>query len=181
LPASPALLILRHSNRKPLEVLVRRSLLPFLTLALVACGGGSSASPEPSLSASTPEGAVRLFLQAVADSNITAMARLWGTDAGPASMTGKPSDYARRLEVTQIYLRNAPYRVTGTSEVTNDKARRSVQVELDRVDIDGKRCVRPVSVGVVNAGKHGWIVEAIDLTQAGTPGRSCALPTPAQG
>lgn len=157
---------------------MHRSLLPVLILVVVACGGGSSAAPEPSLSASTPEGAVRLFFQAVADSNINAMARMWGTESGPASVTGKPDNYGRRLEVTQVYLRNSPYKVTGTGEVANDRNRRTVQVELDRVDIDGKHCVRPLSVGVVNAGKLGWIVENIDLTQAGTPGRSCASAAP---
>jgi hypothetical protein len=142
-------------------------------LLLAACGGGSAAGPAPSLSATTPEGAVRLFLQSVADSNVAGMARLWGTASGPASVTGKPQDYPRRLEVTQLFLRNSPYRVTSTTPVPSDNDRKQVQVELDRTDIDGKRCVRTMSVVVVNAGKHGWIVEAIDLNQAGTPGRSC--------
>ena len=152
---------------------MRHHLLPVLAFVLAACGGGSASAPEPSLSATTPEGAVRLFLQAVADSNLAGMARLWGTAGGPASVTGKPQDYPRRMEVTQLFLRNSPYRVTATNPVQADSDRRQVQVELDRADIDGKRCVRSISVVVVNTGKHGWIVEAIDLNQAGTPGRSC--------
>jgi hypothetical protein len=165
--------MLRHSERSPSEDRVRHFLLPALALSLAACGGGSASAPAPSLAASTPEGAVRLFFQAVADSNVAEMARLWGTSSGPASVTGKPDDYVRRMEVTQLFLRNSPYRVTGTSPVQSDRDRRQVQLEVDRSDIDGKRCARNMSVVVVNAGKHGWIVEAMDLTQAGTPGRSC--------
>jgi hypothetical protein len=165
--------MLRHSERSPPEDRVRHYLLPVLAFSLVACGGGSASAPAPSLAASTPEGAVRLFFQAVADSNVTEMSRLWGTGNGPASVTGKPDDYVRRLEVTQLFLRNSPYRVTGTTPAQGDRDRRQVSLELDRTDIDGKRCARNLSVVVVNAGKHGWIVEAMDLTQAGTPGRSC--------
>ncbi|MDH4348594.1 MAG: hypothetical protein OEW17_07290 [Gemmatimonadota bacterium] len=153
---------------------MRYRLLPVLVLVLSACGGGSASSPEPSLAATTPEGAVRLFFQAVADSNVAGMARLWGTSNGPALVTGKPADYARRMEVTQLFLRNSPYRVTASTPSAAGSDQRDVQVELDRTDLDGKRCVRTISAVVVNAGKHGWIVEAIDLNQAGTPGRSCA-------
>jgi hypothetical protein len=152
---------------------VRHHQLPILVLLLAACGGGAASGPAPSLSATTPEGAVRLFFQAVADSNVAAMARLWGSAGGPAIETHKPPDYAKRMEITQLWLRNSPYRVTSTGAVPGESAKRQVQVELDRADIDGKRCVRSISVVVVNAGKDGWIVEAIDLNQAGTPGRSC--------
>jgi hypothetical protein len=35
---------------------------------------------------------VDAFMQAVADSNLTQMASLWGTSAGPAAKTNQPSD-----------------------------------------------------------------------------------------
>ncbi|TFG48911.1 MAG: hypothetical protein E4H38_05740 [Gemmatimonadales bacterium] len=152
---------------------MRLFLLPILAFSLAACGGSSAPRPAPSLAAATPEGAVRLFFQAVADSNVAEMSRLWGTASGPAAVTGKPEDYRRRMEVTQLFLRNSPYRVTAASPMQSDRDRQQVQVELDRSDIDGRRCARTMSVGVVNTGKHGWIIEAMDLTQAGTPGRSC--------
>ena len=161
---------------------MRHHQMPILVLVLAACGGGSASGPAPSLSATTPEGAVRLFFQSVADSNVAGMSRLWGTADGPASITGKPQDYVRRMEVTQLFLRNSPYRVTSTTPMAADSDRKQVQVELDRVDIDGKRCVRTMQVVVVNTGKQGWIVEAMDLNQAGTPGRSCTGgATPSQG
>jgi len=165
--------MLRHSERFPPEDRVRYFLLPVVAISLIACGGGAPAAPAPNLTATTPEGAVRLFFQAVADSNVAEMSRLWGSSGGPASVTGKPEDYLRRLEVTQLFLRNSPYRVTAATPTQSDRDRQQVQVELDRTDIDGKRCARTMAVVVVNAGKHGWIVEAMDQNQAGTPGRSC--------
>jgi hypothetical protein len=74
-----------------------------LLLALAACGGGpgptASAGPAP-----TPEQAVRSFMQAAADSNLTRMAQLWGTRAGSAAKTGQPPDYQRRIAIMQFYL-----------------------------------------------------------------------------
>ena len=147
-------------------------------LLIVACGG-SGASPAPLEMATTPEGAVRNFMQAVADSNIARMGRYWGTARGPASVTRQPHDYVQRLSVTQAFLRDSPFKVLRTDPVVNDAARQTVHLELDRSDLDGKRCVRKLPFIVVNTGKQGWIVTAIDLTQVGTPGRSCAAPIPA--
>ncbi len=127
----------------------------------------------PQESATTPEGAVRNFMQAVADSNITRMGRYWGTSRGPAGVVHHPADYEQRLFVTQSFLRGSPFRVQGTEPLGQDASRRLVRVELDRVDLDGNRCTRGVPFTVVNTGKSGWIVTAIDLTLAGTPGRSC--------
>ena len=50
-------------------------------------------------------------MQAVADSNLQKMARLWGTSAGPAAKTNQPPDYERRIVVMQAYLRNDDYRI----------------------------------------------------------------------
>jgi len=147
-------------------------------LLSVACGG-SGASPAPQEMATTPEGAVRNFMQAVADSNITRMGRYWGTSRGPASTTGQPQDYVQRLSITQAFLRDSPFKVSKTDPVVNDPARQTVHLEFDRSDRDGKRCIRKVPFTVVNTGKQGWIVTAIDLTQVGTPGRSCTAPIPA--
>ncbi len=142
-------------------------------LLTLACGGGPGAA-VPADTATTPEGAVRSFMQAIADSNITRMGRYWGTSRGPASQTHHPADYEQRLFVTQSFLRDTPFHILHTVPVTDDKNRMTVQVDLDRSDPDGTRCTRNVPFTVLNLGKQGWIVTSIDLTLAGTPGRSCA-------
>jgi hypothetical protein len=79
-----------------------------LITLLVGCGGGGSpASPAPGNSADSPETAVKNFMQAIADSNITRMTQLWGTAKGPAAETKKPDDYEKRMVITQLYLRGA--------------------------------------------------------------------------
>ncbi len=141
-------------------------LMTGVVLLSLACGGGPGAA-VPADSATTPEGAVRSFMQAIADSNITRMGRYWGTSRGPAA------DYEQRLFVTQSFLRDSPYHILRSGEVAGDKNRQMVQVDLDRTDPDGTRCTRNVPFTVLNVGKHGWIVTSIDLTLAGTPGRAC--------
>jgi hypothetical protein len=132
---------------------------------LAGCGG--SQSPAPENPEATPQGAIRAFMQAVADSNITRMTELWGSENGPASMTRKPEDYQRRMVITQLYLRNAPYKILREDPVTGDPKRRIVTVDLDRRD-----CTKTVPVTVVSVGKT-WIVNQVDLNQAGAPVRPC--------
>lgn len=146
--------------------------LPAVLLLAIACGGGQVSSASPDENATTPDAAVKNFLQAVADSNMTRMGRFWGTGKGPAGIVKQPADYERRLLVTQAYLRGSPYRVVGMDRVSDD--RMTVTVDLDRRDSDGKSCVRKVPVGVVRTGKYGWVVTSIDLNQAGPPSRPCS-------
>jgi hypothetical protein len=164
--------MLRASLPARLEVCVSHRLLSGLLLLSLACGGGPGGA-VPADSATTPEGAVRSFMQAVADSNINRMGRYWGTSRGPASQVRHPSDYEQRLFVTQSFLRDSPFRILRTDPVSDDRNRVTVQVDLDRTDSDGTRCTRSVPFTALNLGKHGWIVTSIDLTLAGTPGRSC--------
>ena len=149
---------------------------PLVLLLLAACGGGQAAPAAPADLATTGEGAVRAFLQAVADSNITRMARYWGSANGPAATTGQPTGYEQRLAVTQIYLRNSPYKILSTDPVTHDVSRLQVNVSFDRTDTDGSTCLRTAPITVVNTGKTGWIVTSLDLTVVGTPGHACNAP-----
>jgi hypothetical protein len=149
--------------------------LPVLFLAL-ACGGGGGSQPSPNDVASTPDAAVRSFMQAVADSNITRMGRYWGSGKGPAAVVGQPSDHQQRLTVAQSYLRRSAYRVVRMDPVSDQKM--TVVVDLDRRDPDGTTCVRQVPFAVIKTGKYGWIVSAIDLNQAGAPARPCATRRP---
>ncbi len=154
-----------------------RPLLPVIVLCLTACGGGPQ-NPAPLDVATSPESAVRNFMEAVADSNITRMGRFWGTAKGPAGVLRQPSDYQQRLGVTQAFLRNSPFRIIRIDPVSGDDKRRMVVVELSRADPDGNKCTKAIPFGVIDTGKHGWIVNAINLTLAGTPGRACSGPRP---
>lgn len=153
--------------------------MPVLML-VVACGGGGGGSqqPSPSEAATTPDGAVRSFMQAVADSNIIRMARYWGTAKGPAGVVNQPADHPQRLTVTQSYLRASPYRVVRMDPDPKSGDRMIVTVDLDRKDPGGASCVRQVPFTVVKTSKYGWIVSSIDLNLAGAPGRPCSTKTP---
>jgi hypothetical protein len=155
--------------------LVRVRLMPVVLVLLVACGGSPSSAPAPADNAATAAVAVQRFLQAVADSNVAEMGRYWGTSRGPAAITHQPGDYEQRLLVTQLYLRQAPFRVVRSDPVTGDDSRMMVSVDLDRT-----QCTRTVPFTVVRTSDHGWIVQNVDLTQAGTPGRPCEGATPRQ-
>ena len=61
-------------------------------LLLAACGGGTSA-PNSAQPAGSASGAVRSFMQAVADSNLDKMASLWGTAEWP----GREDEHPTRL------------------------------------------------------------------------------------
>jgi hypothetical protein len=161
--------MLRHRSPSAEELMTRRW-LPALLLA-AACGGGSVGSAEPSENAPTADAAVRQFLQAVADSNITRMARYWGGTKGPAGITGQPTDYLQRMTVTQAYLRRSSYRVVGMNPI--DKNRMMVSTEFTRGTPETKTCSKQLDIEVRDAGKYGWIVTAMDLNQVGSPARPC--------
>lgn len=157
-----------------------RRLVPMLVLLALACGGGQAGSSPvaPAPKADAPDAAVRNFMEAVADSNIARMARYWGTRNGPAAETRQPADWEQRLGITQIFLRRSPYKIVRIDEVAGVPERRVVQVDLERKDADGTSCTRTIPVTVVDAKDHGWVVTAIDLSVAGTPGRACKPTTP---
>jgi len=129
---------------------------------LAACGGGS-APVQPSASATV---AVQSFMQAVADSNLAKMASLWGTPNGPASRTGQPPDYERRIAIMQAYLRNDSFRVT--SDVAEGENRRALAVQIRR-----QTCTWSVPFVAVRTVDGSWLVTSVDLTAAGNPARPC--------
>lgn len=153
-----------------------RRLMLGLVMLVVGCGGGGSTTPAPNDAAATPEAAVRNFMQAVADSNITRMGRYWGTSKGPAAITRQPADYEDRLVITQAYLRRSPFRITGVDAIPNQSDRQQVLVEFERQDPDGTRCMKVAPFQVLKNGNQGWIVVSIDLNRVGTPGRACVPP-----
>ena len=133
------------------------------TALLLAACGGTPATVQPAKSAAA---AVQAFMQAVADSNISKMASLWGTTNGPASKTNQPTDWERRVAIMQAYLKNDSFRLT--SDVGESEARRALQIEIRR-----KTCTWSVPFVAVKIGDGSWLVNQVDLTQAGNPARSC--------
>ena len=105
-------------------------------------------------------------MQAVADSNLSKMADLWGTSGGAAARTKQPSDWERRIAIIQAYLRSEGFRVT--SDVAEADGRRAVQVEIRR-----EACTWSVPFVAVKTGDGSWLVNQVDLTQAGNPARPC--------
>jgi hypothetical protein len=118
---------------------------------------------EPANSATA---AVQGFMQAVADSNLTKMAGLWGTASGPALKTRQPRDFERRVAIMQAYLRNESFRVT--SDVPETVERRALQVELRR-----QTCTWNVPFVAIKTNQGSWLVNQVDLTAAGNPARPC--------
>ncbi len=132
-------------------------------LLLAACGGGSAPQVQPANSAS---GAVRSFMQAVADSNVVKMANLWGTASGPAAKTNQPPDWQRRVAIMQAYLRNDSFRIT--SDVPETESRRALQVEIKR-----QSCTWTIPFTAIKIRDGSWIVTQLDLAAAGNPARPC--------
>jgi hypothetical protein len=139
---------------------------------LAACGGGGAGGVAPDQG---PSAALDQFMGAVADSNYTRMAELWGTSSGSAAKTGKPSDYLRRIAIMHSYLKGSKTKVLSEPERSSNRA--VLMVEVTRND-----CVKQVPFTFARTGGGQWLVQAIELGILGSPGRPCATedkkPTP---
>jgi hypothetical protein len=132
---------------------------------LAACGGAASTSQVRP--ATTAPAAVQAFMKAVADSNLPAMASLWGTARGAAATTHQPADYERRITVMQAYLSHDDYRIV-SDHPDGSEARHAVLVQLRR-----QACTYDVPFTVIQLSDQGWIVNQLDLTAAGNPAKPC--------
>ncbi len=132
---------------------------------LIGCAGAPAAGPVAPTTVSA-SGAVESFMEAVADSNLSGMASLWGTYGGPASRTGQPTDYERRIAVMHAYLRNESHRVLPFRDSGGSKE--EVQVEIRRA-----LCTWVVPFTVIKLSDGTWLVNQVDLTRAGNPARKC--------
>jgi hypothetical protein len=133
-------------------------------LLLAACGGAAPGQVHP---ASTASSAVENFMRAVADSNLTAMAALWGTARGPAAKTHQPPDYERRIFIMRNYLNHDDSRVLSDTP-DGSEARHAVQVQIRR-----QACTWTVPFTVIQLADGSWIVNQVDVTAAGNPARPC--------
>jgi hypothetical protein len=117
----------------------------------------------------TPEAAVTAFMQAVTDSNLARMTQLWGTSDGSAAATRKPADFQKRIYITYAFLKGGKYKVSATEPNPAEKDRRYMILEFSRGD-----CNKLVPITAVKTKKEGWIVNSLDLSQVGVPGRGCS-------
>ena len=134
-------------------------------LALAACGGQSGGGDVAPVGTSGQ--AVRSFMQAAADRNLTRMAQLWGNSSGPAAVTGQPEHWERRIIVMQAYLKNDSSKVVSDAPVTGKDDERQVIVAVYR-----SGCMRQVPMTVTRS-KGGWLVQNVDVSTAGNPARPC--------
>lgn len=109
---------------------------------------------------------VQQFMQAVADSNLTRMAELWGDSRGSAAVTRRPANFQQRVAVMWAYLRGAEGQVL--REISSDGGRTVLAVQIDR-----DRCRWQVPFTMVRTGRGEWLIEAIDLGIVSVPGRPC--------
>lgn len=147
-----------------------RRLALAMVVVFAACTRTKVMSVGPS---AAPAVVAAAFMQAVADGNLEHMAQLWGTNKGPAAVTGSPSDYQRRIAVIQLYLRGSTHRVVGDGPVPGGGDRRLVTLELTRGG-----CVRQVPFTMIRTKDGTWLVNAVDLNAAGNPAQPCDTGTP---
>ena len=108
-------------------------------------------------------------MAAVADTNLVAMANLWGTDDGPMIGRMDPDQLRMRLTVMQRYLRHDRYELRDqeSSLFGSQEGRRHYQVRVYR-----SGCVADIPIELVLVGR-GWFVTNVDLAAAGSPVRRC--------
>ena len=135
------------------------------SLALIL-GAPVAAAAQQALAPKTPAAAVQEFMRAVADSNLTRMAELWGTAKGSAAQTRNPKDYEKRIMIMQMFLHGVQARTLG--DVPADKPGvRSITTELAH-----QGCKVTIPIDVVKA-KGGWLVQNFDLAEAGRINQPC--------
>ena len=134
---------------------------------VVACSGKQQqvVSVMPSVG---PNAVASAFMQAVADSNLSAMGELWGTNKGPAATTNEPTNWLQRMAVIQAYLRGGTSKILGDVPGAVQPDRRQIAIELNR-----SGCVKQVPFTMILTKKGAWLVNSIDLNAAGVPGRAC--------
>jgi hypothetical protein len=127
-----------------------------LAAALVVVAAPATAQ-EDAKAAASPSAAVEEFMRAAADSNLTRMAQLFGTDKGSSARTGDPSDFPRRMVVMQATLKGIV--VKANAETAMGKKNHS----LVTTEIAKGGCKVTVPVTAVKA-REGWLVREFDLT-----------------
>lgn len=136
-------------------------------MLLVALPAGVAAQAQAS-KPSSPEDAMNQFLQAVADSNLTRMAQLWGTSKGSAAKTRQPNEFQKRVFLMHAFLKGGTIRIANSVPDPSAKDRQQMLLDFRRGD-----CQRTVPAATVLTKDEGWIVNSIDVSTVGVPGRAC--------
>ncbi len=126
------------------------------TALLLGLIGMAPAAHAQSVKATTASQAVEEYIRAAADSNLTRMGELFGTDKG-TMIRQKDASVDKRLVITQAYLSGV--NVRALSEVDGAKSNeRMVTTEIARGN-----CKVIVAVTAVLSEKDGWLVRNLNL------------------
>jgi hypothetical protein len=136
---------------------------------LVALLTGACSGAAPTVVPSAPEEAVHGFMSAVQAGALSRMADLWGTDDGPASRRMDREELEMRVRVMRQYLIHESYEVLVGQQ---DQFSRNENLRYYQVRLVRGTCVDVVPFTLVRYG-GGWLVQTIDLAQAGNPARVC--------
>lgn len=137
-------------------------------LVFSACGSGSApgGGPEP---VNDPGETIGLFMDAVKAEDLVTMGRLWGTRDGPLVRRIEPVEAQRRLRLMQIYLKHDSY----TAVIDEGQAYANNDREMHyRVTVVRQAC-RPVIPFKLVRSRSGWLIENVNLAEAGNPARPC--------
>ncbi len=108
-------------------------------------------------------------MSAVKSDDLAVMSRLWGTKDGPAAFDMDPVVAEQRLRLMQIYLRHDAYviQVADGAFLSRDSDGARFQIRITR-----RNCNPVVPFALVQF-RGAWLIENIDLAQAGNPARAC--------
>jgi len=137
---------------------------------LVAGVGCGSSSPADIPAPVDPQATIQEFMAAVGANDLSTMGRLWGTREGPAQKKLDQRSLEQRLRLMQIYLSNESWEILDpdpSQTIGAVAGERYYRIRLTR-----KQCTPVVPVTVVQFG-GGWLVQSVDLTEAGNPARTC--------
>jgi hypothetical protein len=107
---------------------------------------------------STASAAVQEYIRAAADSNLSRMAQLLGTEKGNAVHINLPN-LEKRMVVTSLYLAHTKVRTLGEVSTTHSD-QRTVTTEIA---LGACKVVIPVTA--VHSKKDGWLVNDLDLSK----------------
>jgi hypothetical protein len=133
-------------------------MVPFIGLAAGLLFSSVSPLLAQGGNAATASDAVKEYIRAASDSNLSRMEELFGTDKGN-SIHIHVADLQKRMVITQAYLARVSARIMG--EVPGAKNHeKDVTTELS---VGSCRVV--TSVTAVQSAKDGWLVRNLNLDQ----------------
>jgi hypothetical protein len=130
-----------------------------LAASFAACGPravNTSTSPDQTVGASTPRGAVDRFLAAVRAQDLQAMSVIWGTANGPARDQMTQDVLEKRELIMQCYMLHDQARIV--RESPDVEGRHDFVVELTKGGL-----VRTTTFHAVRGPRDRWYIENVEL------------------